>query len=356
MHRTVYVKTTEACQLNCKHCFTGGNSNAISYLDVAKTEDWIKRFSETVGPNDHVHFELHGGEPFLASVETLKRVTRAMRVWGPPAERRSIGATTNLVYKLDDELLSLIRDDLDSIGTSWDKSIRFDNEKQESLWRSNLAKVLTVKDVVLNVSVSRAVIEMNQEELLMFLRDTGCYRVLFDRITANGNAVGHADLFPSNAEINQWYLRMHEASEKLNARSWFHNGALEDVYAKFENGNSCSGTFCRDCEERLFTLNADGTIGGCPNAAPSESFGHIDMPIEELLSSSKRVDAMVKERTRNDLCFSCPVFSYCGSDCHRLAWEGDVCASPRQLMKKLAGLPYDEEVVKRKKFIPIMAV
>lgn len=357
MHRTVYVKTTEACQLNCKHCFTGGNRPPRSFLDVEKTEDWIRRFSASIPANDDVHFEIHGGEPFLADVTTLKRLTRAMRVWGPPEHLRSIGATSNLTLKLTDELLGFIRDDLDSIGTSWDKGIRFDNDKQEALWRKNLRTVVDLKrDVVLNVSVSRAVVEMNQENLVMFLRDTGCYRVQFDRITPNGNASNHLELFPSNAEINAWYLRLHEATEKLNARSWFHNGALEDVYEKFEKGNSCSGTFCRDCEERNITLNADGTIGGCPNSAPEEFFGNIDMSIQELFESSKRVDVMVKERMRNEHCFTCPVFSYCGSDCHRLEWEGDVCASPRQLMKKLAGLPFDDVVIKKKRFIPISTV
>jgi radical SAM protein with 4Fe4S-binding SPASM domain len=321
---------------------------------VEKTIDWIKRFNNAVGPNDDVHFELHGGEPFLAPVETLRQITDAIRTYGP--KNHSIGATTNLTYKLSDELLNFMVNDLDSIGTSWDKGIRFENPKQEALWAANLKKLIAVKkDVVLNISVSRAVIEMDQEELIMFLRDTGCYKVLFDRITPNGNANNHLELFPSNAEINQWYLRMHDATEKLGARKWFRNGALEDVYAKFESGNACSGTFCRDCEERNITLNADGTIGGCPNSAPEEYFGNIDMLMHQLFTSEKRVDVMTKERVRNDHCFTCPVFSYCGSDCHRLAWEGDVCASPRQLMLKLAGLPYEEVKIPRKKFIPIKA-
>lgn len=355
MHRTVYIKTTESCQLNCKHCFTGGNRPPRTFLDLDKTEEWIKRFStNAVKPGDDVHFELHGGEPFLAPIETLKRIVHSIRTYGP--DKKSIGATTNLAYKLTDELLDFMKNDLDSIGTSWDKGIRFDNPKQEALWAANLKKLLTVKeDVVLNVSVSRAVVEMDQEELIKFLRDTGCYKVLFDRITPNGNANNHLELFPSNAEINQWYLRMHDATEKLGARKWFHNAALEDVYSKFEKGNACSGTFCRDCEERNITLNADGTIGGCPNSAPEEHFGHIDMLMHQLFTAEKRVDVMVKERVRNDHCFTCPVFSYCGSDCHRLAWEGDVCASPRQLMLKMAGLPYEEVTIPRKKFISIKA-
>lgn len=337
MMRTVYVKTTESCNLNCKHCFTGGTRPPRTFLDVDKTKDWLHRFSDYISENDQVHFEIHGGEPFLAPVETLKAITESIRSTG--IKDISIGATTNLVYKLKDELLDFIVNDLDSIGTSWDAGIRFSNEKQEELWRKNL-KTLTDKglQVVLNISVSRSVIEMDCEELIKFIRSTNCYKVLFDRITPNGNANNHLDLFPSNIEINDWYLRMHEATEKLDARKWFYNAMLEDVYVKFENSFSACGTFCRDCEERNVTLNADGTIGGCPNSAPEEFFGNIDMSITDLFTASKRLDVMVKERTRNEHCYTCPVFNYCGSDCHRLAWEGDICASPRRLMMKLSGI------------------
>jgi radical SAM protein with 4Fe4S-binding SPASM domain len=346
MMRTVYVKTTEACNLNCKHCFTGGDRPPRTFLDLEKTQDWISRFSKYISPDDEVHYEIHGGEPFLAPVDTLRAITKSIR--DTKLEHISIGATTNLVYKLKDELLDFIVNDLDSIGTSWDAGIRFANEKQEDLWRKNL-QTLTDKglDVVLNISVSRAVVEMDCEELLKFIRDTKCYKVLFDRITLNGNANNHLQLFPSNAEINDWYLRMHEATEKLGARKWFHNSMLEDVYAKFENSFSACGTFCRDCEERNITLNANGSIGGCPNSAPEEFFGNIGMDIPELFNASKRIDVMVKERTRNDYCYTCPVFSYCGSDCHRLAWDGDVCASPRRLMMRLAGV--DDPVSQQKK-------
>jgi radical SAM protein with 4Fe4S-binding SPASM domain len=342
MMRTVYVKTTEACNLNCKHCFTGGDRPPRTFLDLIKTEDWISRFADHISPDDEVHFELHGGEPFLAPVSTLKSIVSKIRATS--LKYMSIGATTNLVYKLKDDLLDFIVNDLDSIGTSWDAGIRFANVKQEELWRKNL-QTLTDKNlkVVLNISVSRAVVEMDCEELIKFIRDTKCYKALFDRITPNGNANNHLELFPSNAEINDWYLRMHEATQKLDARKWFHNSILEDVYAKFENSFSACGTFCRDCEERNITLNADGSIGGCPNSAPEEFFGHIDMSIEELFSTSKRVDVMVKERTRNEHCYTCPVFSYCGSDCHRLAWEGDVCASPRRLMMRLANIDDSSE-------------
>lgn len=354
MHRTVYIKTTEACNLNCKHCFTGGNSPKREFLDIEKTIDWVRRLFEYTELDDHTHFELHGGEPFLLPVKQLKELTAGIRIWGPV--KHSIGATTNLVYKLTDELLWFIRNDLESIGTSWDPDIRFKNDKQYQLWWENMKTITNHCDVTLNVSVSRKLTEMNVSDLLMYLRDTGASKVQFERITQNGNAKKNLALFPTNAEINDWYLRLHNASEKLNARGWFYNAALEDVYAKFEKGNSCSGTFCRDCEESIFTLNADGSIGGCANSAPEESFGHIDDDIADLFQSPGRLDSIVKERVRNEQCYVCPVSAYCGGDCHRLAWEGDVCAAPRQLMKKLAGIPLDESVISMKRIIPIMQV
>lgn len=349
MSRTVYAKTTESCNLNCQHCFTGGSRPPRTYWNVPKISDWIDRFTKHIPQTDHVHFELHGGEPFLADLDEIKEVVRVMRATNYPS--MSIGATTNLTYKLKDDMLEFMVNGIDHIGTSWDPDIRFGNQKQYDLWRSNLAKLIaTGREVVLNVSVSKGVTQMDQEELIRFLASTGCYRVLFDRITPNGNANDHLSIFPTNAEINQWYLDMHAATERLGARKWFINSALEDVYAKFENADSSCGTFCRDCEEKNITLNADGTIGGCPNSAPEEAFGHMDMTIAELFAAPKRIDVMAHERTRNDACFSCPVFAQCGSDCHRLAWEGDVCASPRQLMMTLAGIPTEPLTKPRRVF------
>lgn len=354
MHRTVYLKTTDTCNLNCSHCFTGG-SNTPRYLwRVDETLKWIKRFMDHVPTTDHVHFEFHGGEPMLAPLEQLIEVREFIRTFG---SRVSVGITTNLVYKLTPEKLAFFGD-LDGFATSWDPDIRFANNGQESLWRSNLSDVTNErvrygKQTSVHISVSRKLTEMNQELLLKYYGTWGVDKLMFDRITLDGNAKKHDTLFPSNEEINNWYLKMHEATQKLDARGWFYNAALEDVYAKFERGMSNCGTFCRDCEERIITINADGTIAGCPNGAHTEIFGGIGMDIAHLMTTGARINLMTSERVRNEKCFECPVFQYCGSDCHRLAWDGDICASPRELMKELAGLEGKRYPTKR--VIPIFA-
>jgi radical SAM protein with 4Fe4S-binding SPASM domain len=146
----------------------------------------------------------------------------------------------------------------------------------------------------------------------------------------DGNAKGK--MWPTNSELDEWFLRYHSQIEDRD--SIFHV-IMENIYAKFEDNNPSRGTWCRDCEQKLLTINADGSIAGCPNTAPSKAYGWITQPVSEVMNSQGRCDIIIKELNRNPACFTCPVFDVCGSDCHQLEWEGDICPSPKSLMQKL---------------------
>src|SRR5210317_211819 len=335
MNRMIYVKTTETCQLNCKHCFTNGINGAKIYFNPHKTADWVKRLhGEAYKPNDTMHFEFHGGEPFLAPVSHMKLFYEETKDLWPNS---SYGITTNLVLKLTDEHMDFIKGPLNSrIGTSWDPKIRFENRKQESLWEANvkylLSQGVTVK---LFISITKDTINIEPIELLKWVRDLGVQEMALERLTGNGNALLHPEIFPTNIEQDAWFLKMHEQSEQYGTRDWFENEFMETIYNKFETGFLKGGTFCRDCEEKLYTINADGSLSGCPNAAPEEQFGHIDDDIKSLINSPRRIKNIACERSRDPRCYECPVFMYCGGDCHQLAWQGDICGAPKSLMKLL---------------------
>ena len=93
----------------------------------------------------------------------------------------------------------------------------------------------------------------------------------------------------------------------------------------------------QDTQHQRFQLNADGTISGCPNSAPEFQFGHITNDIKSVINSPVRIENIACERARNPICFSCEVFEFCGGDCHKLAWQGDICGAPKSLMKELKG-------------------
>jgi radical SAM protein with 4Fe4S-binding SPASM domain len=320
--------------LNCKHCFTNGINGPKIYWDYKKVTDWIKRFTEV--NTGTLHCEFHGGEPFLAPLEQMQYVWNECKDLWPNI---SWGVTTNLVFKLTPEHVDFIKGPLGGrIGTSWDPKIRFDNEKQSDLWLRNVKFLLSEGVVIkLFVSVTKDTVNIEPIHLLSWLKELGVQEVSFERLTGNGSANKHPEIFPTNIEQDQWFLKMHKQSEQYEARHWFENEFLETVYDKFEKNFLAGGTFCRDCEEKLFTINADGSISGCPNAAPEFQFGHINDNIIDLLNSPKRIENIVCERSRDARCLSCEVFEYCGGDCHQLEWQGDICGAPKSLMKYLKG-------------------
>ena len=332
-HISVYVKTTETCNLNCFHCFTNGINGAKIYFDPVKTAEWCNQLFDGT---KQCHFEYHGGEPMLAKTEDLWKFYHMVNdVWG---DKASFGITTNLTYKLTEERIDFFSHTMDGnrIGTSWDPTIRFANEKQRKLWEDNV-KLLVSKGFHLKafISVSKDVVEMSPREIADYMMSLGIYEISWERITHNGSAIENADsIYPSNKKLQDFFMRIHK--ENYDIRDRFDDVFMGSVYDKFERGLLFNGTFCRDCEQKLFTINADGSIAGCPNSAPTEAYGHISMTVDEVINSPKRQEVIACEMFERDpRCYTCPVFAYCHSDCHQLEWQGDVCPAPKSLMMEL---------------------
>lgn len=329
-----YLKTTETCNLNCRHCFTSGTQGRKIFWNPAQVIDFFRRFSDHVGRHNSMHYEFHGGEPFLAPTSDMIHVYQNLH---DSFDYTTFGCTSNLTFKITEDIKDFIKGPLGNrIGTSWDPAIRFANARQESLWRSNVEQLLSDGVYVkLFISVTQDTIDIEPIKLLQWVKDLGVQSLDLERLTNNGNARQHPDIFPLNRDQDQWFLRMHHQIQEYSARSWFENEFFENIYDKFEKNLIGGGTFCRDCEQKLFTINADGTIGGCPNAAPEESFGHISMDINSILTHPQRIQNIACESHRNPLCYNCDVFDKCGSDCHQLGWQGDICGAPKSLMRHL---------------------
>lgn len=329
----VYLKTTETCQLNCEHCFTNGINGKKIYYDVNRTIDWFHRLHEVSPKLNGGSVAFHGGEPMLAPIKDMRRTWEACKDLWPNVWWTT---TTNLVYNLDDEKRAFFKDAFqDGISTSWDKGIRFENEKQERLWAKNLQTLIDDgHKMTLMISLSKSVLDIPVEDFLNWIKDTGVKYLHLERITPNGNAKRNPHIMPSNAELDAWFVKLWEASVKLETHKHFDNLFFNGILSSLVT-TTHTGCRCRSCEKKIFTLNADGTIGGCPNSAVNNTFGTMDDDITELLGSEGRLDNIVCETQRNPLCYTCDVYDVCNGDCHQLAWEGDVCASPKSLMRQL---------------------
>lgn len=323
-----YIKTTETCNLNCKHCFTNGRNGKKIFFNPENTARWINKLKD-FNPLLTAHFEFHGGEPLLADLKDLYLFHDLVsKRWNSS----TFGITTNLVYKLTDEKINFFKEICNNrIGTSWDPFIRFENTNQIQLFKNNI-KTLLDNDITIKmfVSLSNDVVNLGAEKLLDTIEEFKIHELALERITNDGSATIN-NVKPSNIKLQHFFLDMHNIKKEYS----FFNEFMDSVYSKFTNNDLKLGTFCRDCEQKIFTINADGTIAGCPNSAQNDHYSNINKDINEVITSKKRCNVIVKETTRDSRCFDCSVFKYCGGDCHQLDWEQDICASPRFLMKQL---------------------
>lgn len=324
----VYLKTTETCNLNCKHCFTSGRSGRKIFFDVDKTLNFFARLAKECSWIKGVHFIYHGGEPMIAPLEDLERFRKNVIEVLPESK---FSLQTNLVYKLTPSIKKFLSS-LGSFGISWDHDIRFENDAQRTLWGNNV-KELSHEGLNLTMVVSMSnnlIREKKGIDIVAFAHLLGFKHILFERITSNGSAVINTEVIPSNLMTDAWTYDMYQDTMKGKWYEKIDNMLLSTIAEGIINLNNVA-TSCRNCEQKLFTINADGTIAGCPNSAPNEKWGDISMGVFDIFKSSARMKAVMCEATKNPICYSCEHLPVCNGGCHRLDWQGITCPAPKKL-------------------------
>jgi radical SAM protein with 4Fe4S-binding SPASM domain len=179
------------------------------------------------------------------------------------------------------------------------------------------------------------------------MADLGIKYINFERVTPNGNALEHIDdgIMPGNKNLDKFFLKMWEQSVENETYKYINNMFFDSILTQMVHSTH-AGCRCRQCEQKILTINADGNIGGCPNSAVEKTFGTIDDDIAELMTSPGRMCNINAESIRMPACFTCEVFDICNGDCHQLAWEGNVCAAPKSLMEHLKN-NNDQELFKK---------
>lgn len=337
-HINVYLKTTETCNLNCSHCFTSGSNGKKIYFNPEKTIQFFKKLRVECPWVKSARFMFHGGEPFLAPIEDLNAAYEGLKNIFP---RTTFSMQTNLVFPMTIDKRNFLDEVMmeDGFGTSWDYDIRFTGPKHVELWEKNV-RSLTADRHYLTMIVSmtkRLFLEKTPLEIMEYAHKLGFKFVLFERITSDGNAKINSDIIPSNKLQDAWMHQMFNQTIEHKLYEKIGNMLISEIADAFVN-HKHTGNRCRTCEQSLLTINADGTIGGCPNTAPSDFWGHIDYSIADNLNSKKRLSLISCERfDRNPLCYTCPAFEYCNSDCNKLAWDQNntYCPAPKKIWHQM---------------------
>jgi radical SAM protein with 4Fe4S-binding SPASM domain len=327
--KKIYIKTTESCQLNCKHCYIGDHRNKKIFFNEDKTINWIKKYFKVYHINEeNVVFSFHGGEPFLDSLYKMQKVVDAFPL-------AIFDATTNLCYHFNNNLLDFIRRNFNNshdagkpfIKTSWDYKIRFKNEEQEELWKNNVQELLD-NNIEVKVIICLTDIFLKNytpKELIKFIKSINVNYIEFERLTQN--TICDKSLIPDYRDIDKWLLDFYECNKDIKV----------DLFQSFLSAycGNVEGCAERKCMENVITINADGTIGACPNTSLSHSFTDINTDPIELKNNDKRKILIEIEKKKDSKCYYCDLLEYCNGDCCQLSWQNNICPAPKNLIRRI---------------------
>lgn len=331
--KKIYIKTTESCNLHCQHCYINDFRKQKEFFDWEKTANWVERYLNFFRiENKDVEFSFHGGEPFLCDLDILQKFINRF----PGA---NFNATSNLCFPIDLEFLNFIernfldytRDGTPYIKTSWDYKIRFPKSELEGLWVNNV-KNLADEGISIHVTTcltSDLIREVDTYAYLDQMSILGVESLNFERLTENTTM--DKSLIPDYLEQDNWLLKMYLENETSFG---FYIDLFENIKLAVINGE-LSGCRKRQCMQDVLTINANGTIGGCPNTALLEPFSSIEKDPSDLIQNQCHLCLLRKEQIRNNRCYLCPFFKYCNGDCHQLSWQNGVCPAPKKIFEYL---------------------
>lgn len=322
-----YVKPINSCNLACKHCFVDHTKPTIeNYFE--RVSNFINQASPT-----EVKILMHGGEPMLIAPQKIKDFYDSIK----PEHDLLRSIQTNLVYPLTDEKLELFADTFrGSIGTSYDITDRFVNDKVLNLWKNNVKKVTdSGTEVSLCICLTKqTLVATPPQALIDMCLELGIKYVILERVTGAPTINDEDDIFPDPRELDKY---MHDLFTLYRDKKYYLDIEIPFFSQVIMNQDQPKGgNFCRSCETFTYTINSDGGVAGCPNDADFVSWGHINDGYNKIVTSRWRQKSITCEKIRPDECYTCEYFNVCGGDCYKLEhFDGD-CYAPKKIYAQLA--------------------
>ena len=321
--KKIYIKTTESCNLCCDHCYIGEARTNKRFFDEKATIAWLKDYMNINGlKNSDLYISFHGGEPFLCPTEKMEKVCQAF----PGAQ---FDATTNLTFTITDDMLRFFKANLVSDGrcfikTSWDKDIRFNSNAQESLWQENIKRLKNEGIYIkVNVCLTTRLLRLRPQNFLLSFSKLGIDELHFERLTYN--TTEDKTLIPDYKTVDQWLLSLYKLNPKIEIDNFTDiKRALKGEYV---------GCRKRTCMKDVLTINADGSVGACPNSSLTAPFTSIYEKAQVIYD--KRLELIKMEELRNISCYSCDYFCVCNGDCCQLSFLHGECPFPKNLAKAI---------------------
>ena len=325
--KQIYIKTTNKCNLHCKHCYMARYRNQDTYFDEIQTCNWINNYLQYINDKD-ILISLHGGEPLLCPNDKIIYTLDFFR-----DRNISTGITSNLIFNISDkiDILNKLYDytfGAKVIKTSFDfGDIRF-TEKTYNTWFNNVKELKKLGFVVgVNVCATKETVNTEVRYFIDKINNFNIDFINFERLTPPAKET----LFPNVISFNNWFVDLYDNYNLCN----FKIGNFEQLRDTIRRG-IFYGCNKRTCTQDVVTINTNGTIGGCPNCSDRVIFTNIYKNAEDYFNSNVKKSQQQKEKTKKINCLACSLYKYCNGDCFQLSWSKD-CWFYKKLANRIIG-------------------
>lgn len=323
--KIVYIKTTENCNLNCKHCFVPHVNNFMKDEVFDKVVEKLNFFK-----NEKMNIIWHGGEPTLIGYKKMEEFLVKIKNKNNN-ENINHHIQTNLL-SYDNNWKNIYEEYFDSfVGISYDFDIRFfgKDEKKEILFWEKFNKLRNDGlSYNLIVTVTKKVLDLGPDDFFKWIIDKGITNIHLERLTKSGYAINHWDEIGfTNKEYNNFmkklfliyfnYLKLNKFKNNL-----IHMSPFESMLVNIPKKQtfSCAGS-CKN----FFTFNPDGEVGGCTST--TLKLGNVDQDMRKMA----RKNFIDKKK-----CLDCDFKDICKSGCDVLTEifdESGECIGNYELLK-----------------------
>ena len=317
---TIYLKVTPNCNLSCSHCYAHKLQREIRIcLD--------KNFYEFTNQFEHLNIVLHGGEPLYFGADYIIKLIESLNN-NLKDKINDLSITTNLITSKEE--LKKLSQYFNSIGTSWNSGkVRFSNDKILKVWEDNIKYWKKIKkDITVNVTLTEDLVSYSNEQIIDLIKYFDSLSIDFINLEFLYTNKPYSDLFKDN--INKFLTNWYNNYKELKPN--FKDVLLLSIQESKQGLRS--GIFCHNCIKTTWSVDAFGSITGCPNDEDL-ILGKLSNPESYKLSNllQARKSEKICDLSLLNQCLHCKNFSWCSGGCMKVNKFG--CVYPKDLFQEL---------------------
>jgi len=283
----VYLRVTDRCNLNCRHCYSQKGDSDMSLEALKKAGELYPR----------AKFIFHGGEPSMVNVSWLYRAVDILK-------DNPLSMQSNLV-SLSDEFIEFMLEFKERFGSSIGTSLDLERIKHKKAILDNVCLLAELGfEVTAIITITTPQVEPYFQLIEEFLKAGGRWFKFQIATPVNGEG------FLPVEKIREIFLR------GLNVRG--------NQLWKMINNYSCGfpiSLFGGNCGRHVRTINPDGTIHVCPELAGEglTQFSIGDVTNGETNKGILSLFAKREAYLRNHCKENC--WGYCAGGCFSMAYH-----------------------------------